>query len=113
MVYSWCRGMAENFFNPRNRCGATMVTSVYPMLQNCAYLFSRKGSIRIKTRTGKQVRQHHWRYTTMALSNLSGWAGSACGASDKPTACGAACGASDKPEEKPAACGSACGASDK
>lgn len=36
----------------------------------------------------------------MALSNLSGRAGSACGASDKP-------------EEKPAACGSACGAGDK
>ena len=34
----------------------------------------------------------------MALSNLSGWAGSSCGASDKP----AACGASDKPAETPA-----------
>lgn len=45
----------------------------------------------------------------MALSNLFGWAGSACGASDKPAACGAA----DKPEEKPAACGTACGAGDK
>ncbi|MBD5168926.1 MAG: ACGX-repeat peptide [Oscillibacter sp.] len=45
----------------------------------------------------------------MALSHLSGWAGSSCGASDKPAACGAA----DKPEEKPAACGSACGAGDK
>lgn len=45
----------------------------------------------------------------MALSDLSGWAGSACGASDKP----AACGASGKPEEKPAACGSACGAGGK
>ena len=58
----------------------------------------------------------------MALSNLSGWSGSACGASDKPAACGAAgtpeekpaaCGAPDKPEEKPASCGSACGAGDK
>ncbi|HCT91673.1 MAG TPA: ACGX-repeat peptide [Lachnospiraceae bacterium] len=53
----------------------------------------------------------------MALSNLSGWADSACGASDKPeekpVACGSACGASDKPEEKPAACGTACGAGDK
>ena len=54
----------------------------------------------------------------MALSNLSAWGGSSCGASDKPAACGAsdkpaACGASDKPEEKPAACGSACGAGDK
>lgn len=37
----------------------------------------------------------------MVFSNLSGWAGSSCGASDKPAACGAA----DKPEEKPAACG--------
>lgn len=45
----------------------------------------------------------------MALSNLAGWAGSACGASDQP----AACGASGKPEKKPAACGSACGAGDK
>nr|WP_325238886.1 ACGX-repeat peptide [uncultured Oscillibacter sp.] len=45
----------------------------------------------------------------MALSNLSGWAGSACGTSDKP----AACGASSKPEETPAACGSACGAAGK
>ena len=31
----------------------------------------------------------------MVFSNLSGWAGSSCGASDKPAACGAA----DKPEE--------------
>ena len=45
----------------------------------------------------------------MALSHLSGWAGSSCGASDKPAACGAA----GQPEEKPAACGSACGAGDK
>lgn len=45
----------------------------------------------------------------MALSHLSDWAGSACGAGDKP----AACGAPDKPEEKPAACGTACGAGDK
>ena len=53
----------------------------------------------------------------MALSNLSGWAGSSCGASDKPeekpAACGSACGTSDQPAEKPAACGSACGAGDK
>lgn len=53
----------------------------------------------------------------MALSDLSGWAGSACGASGKPegtpAACGTACGATGKPEEKPAACGSACGAGDK
>ena len=53
----------------------------------------------------------------MALSNLSGWASSACGAADKPeekpAACGSACGAADKPEEKPAACGSACGAGGK
>ena len=43
--------------------------------------------------------------TVMALANIAGWnentAGSACGASDKPTACGAteapaACGAGDK-----------------
>lgn len=64
----------------------------------------------------------------MALSNVAEFAGnvSACGASDKPSACGAAspeekpsaCGASDKPsacgaaapKEKPSACGSACGA---
>lgn len=54
----------------------------------------------------------------MALSHLSDWAGSACGAADKPeekpaacgSACGSACGASEKPEGKPAACGSACGA---
>ena len=45
----------------------------------------------------------------MALSQLSSWAGSPCGASDKPASCGAA----DKPEEKPASCGSACGAADK
>ena len=49
----------------------------------------------------------------MALSNIAGWnentAGSACGTSEKPSACGA----SDKQEEKPAACGSACGASEK
>lgn len=49
----------------------------------------------------------------MALSNLFGWAGSACGASDKPAACSTACGASGKLEEKPAACGTACGAGDK
>ena len=62
----------------------------------------------------------------MALSQLSNWADSPCGASDKlascgaadkpeekPAACGSACGTSDKPEEKPAACGSACGAGDK
>ena len=49
----------------------------------------------------------------MALSNLSGWAGSSCGASDKPEEKPAACGASGQPEEKPAACGSACGAGDK
>lgn len=48
----------------------------------------------------------------MALSHLSDWAGSACGAGDKPAACGSACGAPGKPEEKPAACGSACGAGD-
>lgn len=45
----------------------------------------------------------------MALSNLSSWAGSSCGASgrpeEKPAACGSACGAPGKPEEKPAACG--------
>lgn len=46
----------------------------------------------------------------MALSHLSDWAGSACGAADKPEEKPAACGASGKPEEKPAACGSACGA---
>ena len=45
----------------------------------------------------------------MALSDLSSWNGSACGASDKPTACGTP----GKPEEKPAACGTACGAGDK
>ena len=64
---------------------------------------------------------------SMALSNVAEFAGSAsaCGASDKPSACGAAapeekpsacgsaCGASDKPEEQPSACGSACGAGDK
>ena len=46
----------------------------------------------------------------MALSNVAEFAGnvSACGASDKPSACGAAA-----PEEKPSACGSACGAGDK
>ena len=58
----------------------------------------------------------------MALSNVAEFAGnvSACGASDKPSACGAAspeekpsaCGAAS-PEEKPSACGSACGAGDK
>lgn len=32
----------------------------------------------------------------MAFSNLSGWAGSSCGAADKPAACGSACGAGDK-----------------
>ena len=32
----------------------------------------------------------------MALSDLSSWNGSACGASDKPAACGTACGAGDK-----------------
>lgn len=58
----------------------------------------------------------------MALSNVAEFAGnaSACGASDKPSACGAAapeekpsaCGAA-APEEKPSACGSACGAGDK
>ena len=58
----------------------------------------------------------------MALSNVAEFAGnvSACGASDKPSACGAAspeekpsaCGAAS-PEEKPRACGSACGAGDK
>ena len=37
--------------------------------------------------------------STMALSDLSGWAGTACGASGKP--------------ETPAACGTACGAGDK
>ncbi len=45
----------------------------------------------------------------MALSNLFAWnsnqenqAGTACGASDKPsTACGSACGAGDKPQEPP------------
>lgn len=46
--------------------------------------------------------------TTMALSNLAGWA------ENKPekasAACGTACGAADKPEEKPTACGTACGA---
>lgn len=40
----------------------------------------------------------------MALSDLAGWAGSACGT---------ACGAGDKPEEQPAVCGTACGAGDK
>ncbi len=52
----------------------------------------------------------------MALSDLSGWTASSCGASDKPTACGAADkpeGTPGKPEEKPTACGSACGAGDK
>ncbi len=57
----------------------------------------------------------------MALTNLTGWndqyAGSACGAGDKPeekpSACGSACGAGDQPDEKPSACGSACGAGDK
>ena len=49
----------------------------------------------------------------MALSNLSSWAGSACGASDKPEEQPAACGAAEKPAEKPAACGSACGAGGK
>ncbi len=53
----------------------------------------------------------------MALSNLYGWAGTACGASDKPAeqpaACGSACGASDNTTEQPTACGSACGAGDK
>ena len=69
--------------------------------------------------------------TTMALTNIAGWAeesktaaacGTACGASDKPAESPAACGAADKPAETPAACGAAdkpaeapaaCGASDK
>ncbi len=49
----------------------------------------------------------------MALSNLANWAGSPCGAADKPAEAPAACGAAGKPEETPAACGSACGAGDK
>lgn len=82
--------------------------------------------IRYYELANRKVRQTYLEVIIMALSNLSGWAGSACGASDKPAACGAAdkpeekpaacgsaCGASGKPEEKPAACGTACGAGDK
>ena len=78
--------------------------------------------IRYYELANRKVRQTYLEVIIMALSNLSVWAGSACGASDKPAAdkpeekpaaCGSACGASGKPEEKPAACGTACGAGDK